>query len=160
MDCLTLGTGTYDADWGVSSDQESYGDRDSPTIDHDHRDYAPPSRMPNRKFNTRELKPLVILNQHISRSAKFYNLFTVRISGMLISNKYRPHFPRIFRLPKQLGSRNNYGISFVRLNYSLKKSLHHSILTCLLMNISIYFCQNGQYGTGLGQAVVLLSSSC
>jgi len=126
----------------VSSDYESYGDHDSPTIYHDHQDYAPPSHMPNRTFNARELKPLVILNEHISCRAKFYNLFTVRISGMLISNTSRPHFPRVFHLPKQLGSRNDYSISFVCLNYSPKKSLHHSIQTFLLTNISIYFCQN------------------
>jgi len=66
----------------------------------------------------------------------------------------------MFRLPKQLGFKNDYGISFVLLNYSLKKSLHHFTPTFLLMNISICFCPSGQYDTGLGQAVVSLSSLC
>jgi len=66
----------------------------------------------------------------------------------------------MFRLPKLLDFRNDYGISFVRLNYSLKKSLHPSILTFLPMNISICFCRRGQYDTGLEQAVVSLSSLC
>jgi hypothetical protein len=83
--CLTfLGTGTYDADWRVLPEQEeAYSDQDSPISEHDHRDFAPPSRLPNRKFNTRQLKRLVILDENVSRSAKFYNLFSVRFAGTL-----------------------------------------------------------------------------
>ena len=74
-----LGTGTYDGDWGLSSDQESVEDGGNEAAHHQvQRDFAPPSRLPNRKFTTRELKPLIIGNENVTRTAKFYSLFTVR----------------------------------------------------------------------------------
>src|ERR1700754_1678666 len=66
---IIVGTGTYEADWGVS-------DRGS-SEDEGVSNYAPPSRVPRRRFTTNELKPLMIVNETVSRTAKFYNLFSV-----------------------------------------------------------------------------------
>lgn len=77
---VEIGTGTYDGDWGVSSDQEDGENEVAPT--QVQRDFAPPSRLPPRKFTMRELRPLVIANENVSRTTKFYNLFTVFILGM------------------------------------------------------------------------------
>ena len=61
------GTGTFESDWGFSSDHE----------EEDKRDFAPPSRVPRKRFNTTELRPLIMADESISRTAKFYNLFSV-----------------------------------------------------------------------------------
>jgi hypothetical protein len=75
---LMVGTGEYEADWGVTSDtSNSSSDNDQST--RLQTDFAPPNRV-NRKFMAKELRPLVIVNENISRTAKFYNLFTVRPS--------------------------------------------------------------------------------
>ena len=64
-------------------DQESFEDGGNEVApDQIQRDFAPPSRLPTRKFTTRELKPLITANENISRTAKFYSLFTVFILGM------------------------------------------------------------------------------
>lgn len=79
---LSIGTGTYEGDWGLSSDQENFEDEESDSgRDQIQRDFAPPSR-PLRRFNSREVQPLITLKEHISRSAKFYNLFTVFLFGV------------------------------------------------------------------------------
>ena len=69
---LTAGTGTFEGDWGVFSSPDD--GKFSPLP----QDFAPPSRpTQGRRISSRELKPLLIVNENISRAAKFYDLFIV-----------------------------------------------------------------------------------
>jgi hypothetical protein len=61
---LIVGEGIFDGSADESPRETQY-------------DFAPPSRLPKRKFNAKELNPLIIVNKNISRSAKFINLFSV-----------------------------------------------------------------------------------
>lgn len=77
---VIVGTGTFETDYGVSSDHETYSY--SPTTSENDgpvHDFAPPSTLPRKRFTSSKVpKPLIILNEDISRSTKFYNLFSVR----------------------------------------------------------------------------------
>jgi hypothetical protein len=86
MKMLTVaGTGTFETDYGVSSSSdhdETYspppGSSASSTDDDHLHDFAPPSTIPRKRFaGSKALKPLTILNENISRSTKFHNLFSV-----------------------------------------------------------------------------------
>jgi len=70
------GTGTFESDWGFSSDHEDTLNGDTSPELRPH-DFAPPNRLARKRFNTSELRPLITANETISKSAKFYNLFTV-----------------------------------------------------------------------------------
>lgn len=71
---VTIGTGTFEGDWGVFSSPDD--GRESPLP----QDFAPPARsMQSRKIISRELKPLLIVDENISRAAKFYDLFIVSL---------------------------------------------------------------------------------
>jgi hypothetical protein len=71
---LIIGEGIFEPDGRVSSDLDGSADESPRETQYD---FAPPSRLPKRKFNTKELNPLIIVNENISRSAKFINLFSV-----------------------------------------------------------------------------------
>jgi len=82
-DGMCAGTGTCEADWGLSSETDAFDERDNAVMDDEvRRDFAPPSRLLNRKFNARELRPLIILNENIPWFAKRYNLFAVFVSAI------------------------------------------------------------------------------
>jgi hypothetical protein len=144
------GEGTYDGDWGLSSDRDGSED-DSPR--ETHYDFAPPSRLPKRKFTSNELKPLIIVNENISRSTKFYNLFSVfhlRRDDLIC----RLHSLHMFLLRKQHGSKNDYGISSVHPNFFRKRSLPHFILILPPTTILTFFFLSELYGIGLEQEAV------
>ena len=92
------GTGTFETDYGVSSSSdhdETYspppGSSASSTDDDHLHDFAPPSTIPRKRFaGSKALKPLTILNENISRSTKFHNLFSVPLHP----HPQRPVFPR------------------------------------------------------------------
>jgi hypothetical protein len=73
---LMVGEGIFEPDGRVSSDPDGSADESPRETQYD---FAPPSRLPKRKFTTKELKPLTIVNENISRSAKFVNLFSVHL---------------------------------------------------------------------------------
>lgn len=77
---LILGTGTFETDYGVSSDHELSSRSSTSSSHHRIHDFAPPLSLPRKKFTaSKQLKPLIILNENISRSTKFYNLFSVSL---------------------------------------------------------------------------------
>lgn len=71
---MSLGTS---ADWGLSSDIDSDQGDDEIVFNHEKQDFAPPSRPSHKRLISGELKSLVMANESISRTTKFYNLFAV-----------------------------------------------------------------------------------
>ncbi len=64
----------------MSSDHETYTPSSTfPSSSNDEiHNFAPPLTFPRKKFTgSKELKPLIILNENISKSTRFYNLFSV-----------------------------------------------------------------------------------
>jgi hypothetical protein len=75
---MMAGTGTYEGDWGFSTESEENENEESEEgsvgAEEGRRDFAPPNRIPV----TRGLKPLFMGDNHVSQPSKIYHLFTVQ----------------------------------------------------------------------------------
>jgi hypothetical protein len=71
---LMAGTGTYEGDWGFSTESEN--ESEGSVRQQGTRDFAPSNRI----SVTRGLKPLFMADNHVSQPSKIYHLFTVHTS--------------------------------------------------------------------------------
>jgi hypothetical protein len=150
---LTSGTGLYETDWGVSSDRGASKD-----VEQIRKDFAPPSRPPNRKLASKGMKPLVIVNENISRTAKFYSLFIVFAFAYPSFITCRHPSQPTSHLLKPVAFWKDYGISFAPLNFYPKNSLLHRTKVSQLMTKSICLSKNRRCDIGSERVDVFLLS--
>jgi hypothetical protein len=93
------GTGTFDADWGFSTESENESNGSDRV---GRKDFAPSNRI----SVTRGLKPLFMGDSNVSQASKIYHLFTVHTYSPDKAYLDRRHSRYTFHRRRQHASRN------------------------------------------------------